>query len=127
MGDYTDVCKITPPKNLDELIKELHNVFSSDRVNVDYVNALMTSYKSNPRDWKKFAKYDPHRCVFGTLKYCVKYLIINCLKHLHNSFEDEGEFRGTTAGTVNPGGSAPACPWHGWYARGRIRRDLPMP
>lgn len=44
--------------NLDELIAELHEVFSSDRVNIEYVNHLLLSYKSNPVDWKKFAKFD---------------------------------------------------------------------
>jgi cysteine dioxygenase len=52
---------LVPPKNLDELVKELHKVFSYDRVNVDYVKALLSSYKSTPKDWKKFAKFDQHR------------------------------------------------------------------
>lgn len=43
---------------LNELIDELHAVFSSDRVNIEYVNHLLLSYKSNPLEWKKFAKFD---------------------------------------------------------------------
>lgn len=58
---YTDPKTIVPPKNLDELIKELHKVFDSDHVNVEYVTELMASYKSNPKDWKKFAIFDLHR------------------------------------------------------------------
>ncbi|XP_062597517.1 cysteine dioxygenase type 1-like [Saccostrea cucullata] len=58
---YDDPKKIVPPQNLDELIKELHKVFASDNVNVDYVTELMASYKSNPKDWKKFAIFDLHR------------------------------------------------------------------
>ncbi|XP_061180546.1 cysteine dioxygenase type 1-like [Saccostrea echinata] len=58
---YDDPKKIVPPQNLDELIKELHKVFASDHVNVEYVTQLMASYKSNPKDWKKFAIFDLHR------------------------------------------------------------------
>lgn len=63
-GDFEEFCdlkNVPVPKSLDELIKELHKVFSSDKVNIDYVQTMMTSYKSNPRDWKKFAKFDTHR------------------------------------------------------------------
>ena len=49
-----------PPKvtSLTELIEELHRVFACDRVNVDYVQRLMTGYASNAADWKQFAKRD---------------------------------------------------------------------
>lgn len=46
---------------LDDLIAELHKVFSEDRVNVEDVKAVLSSYKSNPKDWRKFAKFDSHR------------------------------------------------------------------
>lgn len=49
---------VKSPATLDELIAELHEVFSSDRVNIEYVNHLMLSYQSNPAEWKKFAKFD---------------------------------------------------------------------
>lgn len=49
------------PGTLDELISELYQVFSSDRVNIEYVNHLMISYQSNPQDWKKFAKFDRYK------------------------------------------------------------------
>lgn len=49
------------PATMDELIAELHEVFKSDRVNIEYVNHLMLSYRSNPADWKKFAKFDRYR------------------------------------------------------------------
>lgn len=58
---YTDPKTVPKVKNLEELIAELHKVFASDRVNVDYVKALMTGYKSNPKDWKKFAIFDDFR------------------------------------------------------------------
>lgn len=46
---------------LADLISELHKAFSSDRVNIEYVNHLMLSYKSNPAEWRKFAKFDRYR------------------------------------------------------------------
>ncbi|XP_076308914.1 cysteine dioxygenase type 1-like [Tachypleus tridentatus] len=46
---------------LDDLIQELHGIFSSSSVNVDYVHDVMAAYKSNPKEWKKFAKFDRHR------------------------------------------------------------------
>lgn len=58
---YQNIDEILPPKTLDDLIKELHQIFESDKVNIDYVKALMNMYKSNPREWKKYAKFDPHR------------------------------------------------------------------
>jgi cysteine dioxygenase len=58
---YTDPKTIVPPRDLDELVQELHKVFASDHVNVEYVTRLMASYKSNPKDWKKYAIFDLHR------------------------------------------------------------------
>lgn len=46
---------------LRELIDALHEAFQTDHVNIDYVQDLMTSYKSNPVEWKKFAKFDRYR------------------------------------------------------------------
>ena len=61
MENYEDETVLVPPQNLDDLIKELHKVFASDRIHVEGVKSLMASYRSNPRDWKKFAKFDTHR------------------------------------------------------------------
>lgn len=54
---------LTVPKvdTLDDLIRELRQVFDSDRVNVERVQDLMSAYKSNPRDWIKFAHFDRYR------------------------------------------------------------------
>ncbi|XP_076059200.1 cysteine dioxygenase type 1 [Oratosquilla oratoria] len=46
---------------LDDLRAELHKVFESDSVNVEYVNELLLNYKSNPIDWKKFAHGDRYK------------------------------------------------------------------
>ncbi|XP_056633570.1 cysteine dioxygenase type 1 [Diorhabda sublineata] len=47
--------------NLDDLIRELRQIFSGDKVNIDLVHYVMKSYKSTPSDWKKFAKFDRFR------------------------------------------------------------------
>ncbi|XP_050673727.1 cysteine dioxygenase [Leptidea sinapis] len=43
------------------LIEELHRVFENNYVNIQHVQKLMAAYKSNPKDWKKFAKFDRYR------------------------------------------------------------------
>ena len=63
MENYEDETVLVPPRNLDDLIKELHKVFASDRINVEDVKSLMASYRSNPMDWKKYRKFDTHRLV----------------------------------------------------------------
>lgn len=49
------------PRNLSELLGALHEVFSTDHVDIDEVQKLMASYKSNPVEWKKYAKFDRYR------------------------------------------------------------------
>ena len=46
---------------LDDLIAELHKIFSEDDISVDHVKAVLEAYKSNPKEWKKYAFFDPHR------------------------------------------------------------------
>ena len=46
---------------LDDLIGQLHQAFDGDVVDVDHVMELMKTYKSNPAEWKKFAKFDRYR------------------------------------------------------------------
>lgn len=58
---YEDEKCVPMITDLNQLIQELHKVFEHDRVNVDYVKALLSAYKSHPKDWKKFANFDPHR------------------------------------------------------------------
>uniref|UniRef100_A0A336MMT4 Cysteine dioxygenase n=1 Tax=Culicoides sonorensis TaxID=179676 RepID=A0A336MMT4_CULSO len=48
-------------ESLQDLITKLHCIFESNLVNIEYVHHLMLSYKSNPREWKKFAKFDRFR------------------------------------------------------------------
>ncbi|XP_059847627.1 cysteine dioxygenase type 1-like isoform X2 [Hypanus sabinus] len=56
-----DQSNLKTPETLEDLIKQLHDVFSSDKVNVEDLRELMESYKSNPADWRKYAKFDSHR------------------------------------------------------------------
>ena len=56
-----DFNNIPVPKDMSELVTHLRQIFSSDTVNVDYVTQLLQNYKSKPKDWRKYAKYDPHK------------------------------------------------------------------
>ncbi|KAL2719594.1 cysteine dioxygenase type 1 [Vespula squamosa] len=46
---------------LRELIDALHDAFKTNHVDIDHVQDLMESYKSNPLEWKKYAKFDRYR------------------------------------------------------------------
>lgn len=46
---------------LTDLIDELHRVFAEDRVNIEYVQYLMESYRSDPAEWLKYAKFNKFR------------------------------------------------------------------
>lgn len=51
--------EVLPKVNsLDELIGLLHEAFRTVDVNMYLVNHLMLTYKSNPSDWQKFAKWN---------------------------------------------------------------------
>ena len=56
--------KVDKVSTLDDLIQQLHKAFDSDYVNIDHVQTLMLAYKSNPQDWKKYAKFDRYRFAF---------------------------------------------------------------
>jgi len=58
---FSDPSTVTAPADLQELIHQLHSVFAHDDISIEYVQRLMTSYISNRNDWKRFAKWDPHR------------------------------------------------------------------
>lgn len=53
----------TSTYTLEDMIKELYRVFEEDEVNVEEVHNLMASYKSNPVEWKKYAKFDRYKWV----------------------------------------------------------------
>ena len=45
---------------LKEVIQHLNEAFKSDNVNIDRVQEIMSAYRSDPQEWKKYAKFD--RC-----------------------------------------------------------------
>ena len=53
--------KVTKVNDFDDLVSQLGQIFADDNIDVDYVQEVMSTYKSNPRDWKKFAHFDRHR------------------------------------------------------------------
>ena len=60
-SDFWDLKNLRPPVDFEDLVRQLHVVFQRDRIDVDYVKALMTSYKSKPSEWKQYAKFDEFR------------------------------------------------------------------
>lgn len=48
-------------ETLTDLITALHHEFSTNYVNIEMVNHIMLSYKSNPKEWQKFAKFDRYK------------------------------------------------------------------
>ncbi|XP_022247527.1 cysteine dioxygenase type 1-like [Limulus polyphemus] len=51
-------CKPPRIRCFNDLIKELHRIFESDSVNIEYVQDVMASYRSNPKEWRKIAKFE---------------------------------------------------------------------
>ena len=56
-----DINSVPVAKDLKELVTYIHQVFANDSVNIDYVVKLLENYTSNPKDWRQYAKYDPHK------------------------------------------------------------------
>lgn len=47
--------------SLKDLIDQLHKAFAEDDVDIELVNHLMLSYKSDPAEWRRYAKFDRYR------------------------------------------------------------------
>ncbi|XP_055838305.1 cysteine dioxygenase type 1 [Episyrphus balteatus] len=47
--------------NLQDLIAALHKEFETNYVNIEMVNHILLSYKSNIKEWHKFAKFDRYK------------------------------------------------------------------
>ncbi|XP_020027165.1 cysteine dioxygenase type 1 isoform X2 [Castor canadensis] len=56
--EHTAVLK---PRTLADLIRILHQLFASDEVNVEEVQAVLEAYESNPAEWALYAKFDQYR------------------------------------------------------------------
>ena len=48
-------------ETMEELITALYKEFETNLVNIEMVNHIMLTYKSNAKDWKKFAKFDRYK------------------------------------------------------------------
>ena len=55
------------------LLSGIREAFSGERVDVDAVTRLLSSYRSRREDWQQFAKFDTHRSV--ERKPCVDCLV----------------------------------------------------
>ncbi|XP_060700535.1 cysteine dioxygenase type 1-like [Hemiscyllium ocellatum] len=47
--------------SLADLIRALHQIFENDKIDVDEVRDMLESYKSDPSEWLKYAKFDKYR------------------------------------------------------------------
>lgn len=47
--------------SLQDLITALHKEFDADYVDIEMVNHIMLSYKTDPAEWRKFAKFDRYK------------------------------------------------------------------
>lgn len=59
--NYDEEKVVPAQKTLQDVIDELHRVFDEDQVDVDYVKALLESYSSRSKDWKKYVNFDAYR------------------------------------------------------------------
>lgn len=48
-------------EDMQDLVGGLHRIFGDGEINTEEVMDLMSSYKSNPLDWRKYAKFDTHK------------------------------------------------------------------
>lgn len=56
-----DLKNLRPPVDFEDLVRQLHIVFENDKIDVDYVKALMASYESKASEWQQYAKFDDFR------------------------------------------------------------------
>ncbi len=54
---------------LQMLIEKLHILFSEDRVNVEEVHHVMSSYRAEGKEWEKYTSFDPYRYEFKTFSF----------------------------------------------------------
>ncbi|CAK5090855.1 unnamed protein product [Meloidogyne enterolobii] len=46
---------------MNKLISDIRNIFNEDLINTEEVRRVLEEYKSNTKDWNKFALFDPHK------------------------------------------------------------------
>ena len=60
------------------LLWGIREAFGSDKVDVDGVKALLSSYQAKREDWEPYAKFDPHKYVklAATEDHCILSLVL---------------------------------------------------
>uniref|UniRef100_A0A914KKV3 Cysteine dioxygenase n=1 Tax=Meloidogyne incognita TaxID=6306 RepID=A0A914KKV3_MELIC len=46
---------------MNKLINDIRNIFNEDLIDPEEVRRVLEEYISNPKDWNKFALFDPHK------------------------------------------------------------------
>lgn len=68
-------------ETFEELLDELRFAFESDIVDVDHIKEILHSYRSCPKEWKKYAFFDRHRYfivrVDGSVAYSFHFLQVH--------------------------------------------------
>ena len=59
------------PNSMTDLISELRQAFDENVVNVDFIEFLMQTYRSNLDEWQEYTKFDPFRSVYKSLNKSV--------------------------------------------------------
>ena len=66
---------VAPTSSWQDLLAGIRQAFSTDKVDIDDVKLLLSSYKSKREDWEPYAKFDAHRYIALTFvlnSSCVK-------------------------------------------------------
>ena len=56
-----DLNNVPKSKTLNDLIINLHQAFSHETINIEFVEKLLENYESNRKDWEEYVKYDKHK------------------------------------------------------------------
>lgn len=68
-------------QNFEELLDELRFAFESDIVDVDHIKEILHSYRSCPKEWKKYAFFDRHRYI--PCQFSKSFSDKRCLQQVH--------------------------------------------
>eukprot|EP00048_Salpingoeca_helianthica_P023298 m.23503 g.23503 ORF g.23503 m.23503 type:complete len:64 (+) comp8514_c0_seq2:69-260(+) len=56
-------------RSFEEMIGALHEAFAADAIEIENIEDILNSYRSDKADWAKFAHLDAHRYVFNPSFY----------------------------------------------------------
>ena len=63
---------VAPTSSWQDLLAGIRQAFSTDKVDIDVVKLLLSSYKSKREDWEPYAKFDAHRYLYH-LDVCAEF------------------------------------------------------